>query len=58
MKKVLGRNLYTMEEVGQLLGVLPATCRKYVKEGKLKASVIGKAQYVSESSLMEYLHLS
>lgn len=58
MKKVFGMNLYTLEEVGQLLGVLPTTCRKYVKEGKLKASVIGGVKYVSESSLREYLHLA
>lgn len=55
MKEVLGVKLYTLKEVGELLGVQQQTVSKYVQHGKLKARVIGGAKYVSEENLKEFL---
>lgn len=55
MKEVLGIKLYTLKEVGELLGVQPQTAAKYVAEGKLKARVIGGIKYVSEEGLKDFL---
>lgn len=55
MKEVLGVKLYTLAEVGELLGVQRATTSKYIQEGKLKARTIGGNKYVSEENLKEFL---
>ena len=55
MKEVLGVKLYTLKEVGELLGVQQQTASKYVQQGKLKARVIGGAKYVNEENLKEFL---
>lgn len=55
MKVVLDVKLYTLKEVGELLGVQQQTASKYVQQGKLKARVIGGAKYVSEDNLKEFL---
>ena len=56
MKVVLDVKLYTLTEVGQLLGVQRPTVSKYVAEGKLKARTIGGYKYVAEESIKEFLH--
>lgn len=55
MKEILGVNLYTMAEVGQILGVQRSTASKYVQQGKLKARTIGARYYVTEEGLKEFL---
>lgn len=55
MKEVLGIKLYTLKEVGELLGVQAQTVSKYVAEGKIKARVIGGFKYVSEEGLKDFL---
>ena len=55
MKEILGIKLYTLKEVGELLGVQPQTASKYVSDGKLKARVIGGIKYVSEDGLKDFL---
>lgn len=55
MKEVLGVKLYTLKEVGELLGIQQQTVSKYVQQGKIKARVIGGAKYVSEDNLKEFL---
>lgn len=55
MKEVLGVKLYSLKEVGTLLGVQRATASKYVSEGKLKSQTIGGNKYVSEESLKSFL---
>ena len=55
MKEVLGIKLYTIAEVGQLLGVQRPTASKYIQDGRLKARRIGGQKYVSEESLKEFL---
>lgn len=55
MKEVLGIKLYTLAEVGDLLGVQRQTASKYIQQGKLKSRVIGGIKYVSEENLKEFL---
>ncbi len=55
MKEVLGVKLYTIAEVGELLGVQRPTASKYIQQGKLKARTIGGYKYVSEESLKDFL---
>lgn len=55
MKEVLGIKLYTIAEVGELLGVQRPTASKYIQDGKLKARTIGGQKYVSEENLKEFL---
>ena len=56
MKEILGVKLYTVAEVGQLLGVQRPTASKYIQQGRLKARTIGGHKYVSEENLKEFLH--
>ena len=58
MKEVLGIKLYSLTEVGKLLGVQRATASKYIQQGKLKAITIGGHKYVSEENIKEFLHSS
>lgn len=55
MKEVLGVKLYTLKEVGELLGVQAQTASKYIQQGRLKARTIGGCKYVSEENLKEFL---
>ena len=58
MKEVLGIRLYSVAEVGQMLGVQRPTASKYIQQGKLKARTIGGHKYVSEENLKEFLNNS
>lgn len=58
MKVILGVKLYSVAEVGELLGVQRPTASKYIQEGKLKARTIGGRKYVSEENLKDFLHNS
>ena len=58
MKEVLGIKLYSVAEVGQMLGVQRPTASKYIQQGKLKARTIGGHKYVSEENLKDFLHNS
>ena len=55
MKEVLGVKLYSLNEVGELLGVQRQTASKYIQQGKLKARTIGGYKYVSEESIKNFL---
>ena len=55
MKIILGVKLYTIEEVGELLGTQSQTVSKYIQHGRLKARVIGGRKYVSEENLKEFV---
>ena len=56
MKEALGVKLYSVAEVGELLGVQRPTASKYIQQGKLKARTIGGHKYVSEENLKDFLH--
>lgn len=47
--------VYTLEEIAELLHITRRTLYTYVKEGKLKASKIGKYWRVTEKNLQEFI---
>lgn len=47
--------LYDLDEVVELLGLNIQTIRIYIKEGKLKASKIGRKYVVTEEAIKEFL---
>lgn len=51
MRQVLGINLYRFEEVASLLGVHPSSITRYVKEGRLHATMIGRTKFISEQEI-------
>ena len=56
MKEVLGVKLFSLAEVGELLGIQRPTVSKYVQQGKIKARTIGGYKYVTEENLKEFLN--
>lgn len=55
MKKIFKENYYSIDEVAELLEMSTSTIRNYIKTGKLSATKIGKALFVSQSNLKSYL---
>lgn len=55
MKNILGVQLYNQTEVAALLGVSTSTVRKYMKQEKLKATLIGGRQYISEDEIKRFI---
>lgn len=55
MKVILGIKLYSLKEVGELLGIQTQSVHKYVNQGRLKAQMIGGTKYVSEENLKAFL---
>lgn len=56
MPKVIGdMTLYTVLELSKLLDVTEVTLRRYIKDGKLHARIIGGAYHISEDSLREFI---
>lgn len=47
--------VYNLKEVVQLLGLNIQTLRKFIKEGRLKASKVGTHYLVTEDAIKEYL---
>lgn len=47
--------IYDLKEVVKLLGLNIQTIRKFIKEGKLKASKIGTHYIVTEDAIKEFL---
>ncbi len=57
MKVILGVQLYNQTEVASLLGVTTATVRKYVKQEKLKSTLIGGRVYFSEDEIKRFINV-
>lgn len=55
MKEILGINLYNYEETASLLGVHPTSITRYVKEGRIKSTMIGKIKYISEEAIKNFI---
>lgn len=55
MKEVLGINLYNYEEVAALLGIHQTSVTRYVKEGRLTSTMIGKVKYISEQEIKNFV---
>lgn len=47
--------MYTLKEIGELSGLSRATLFRHIKNGKLKAVIIGNAWKVTETNLRIYL---
>lgn len=56
MKEINGIKLYTTAELAQLLGVSVPTVRNYIKRGNITKTRIGRADYVSEENISNYLN--
>ena len=56
-KVILGVQLYNQTEVAALLGVTTNTVRKYVKQGKLKTTLIGGRVYISEDEIKRFINV-
>ena len=47
--------VYDLKDLSRLLKLSVRTLRKYIRRKELKAKMIGKAYYVTESNLMAFL---
>jgi len=47
--------IYDLDEVVKLLGLNIQTIRIYIKEGKLKASKVGRKYVVTDEAIKEFL---
>ena len=57
MKNILGTQLYNQTEVASLLGITTNTLRKYIKQEKLKTTLIGGRQYISEVEIKRFINV-
>ena len=57
MKVILGTQLYNQTEVASLLGITTNTLRKYIKQEKLKTTLIGGKQYISEDEKKRFINV-
>ena len=55
MTEILGEKLYTLAEVGELLGLSMNTMRNYVNSSRIKSKKIGGRRYISENFLRDFL---
>lgn len=55
MIKLPTTTAYTVIEVGEILHRSPQAVRAQIKSGKLKAQKVGRAWYVTEKTLTEYV---
>lgn len=55
MKEILGINLYNYEEVAALLGIHQTSVTRYVKEGRLASTMIGKVKYIPEQEIKNFV---
>jgi len=51
----VSREVYTIEEVAQMLKISQATVRRKIKSGDLRSNKIGKLYRISEKDLLKYL---
>jgi len=47
---------YSPEEIAELLNLHPATIRKWIRQGKLKAVKLGRVWRIMEEDLQEFLN--
>ena len=55
MIEFAGVQCYTIKEVAEQLEIRPETARKYIKEGKLEATKVGRNLLISVESLRKFL---
>lgn len=54
-KQIGDMTLYTVLELSKLLDVTEVTLRRYIKDGKLKATLMGGKYLISEETLRELM---
>ena len=55
MVVIFGIRFYTVKEVAEKLSKSPATIRRYIYEGRLGATQIGRDYLIPEKELFEFL---
>lgn len=55
MLQVGAEKAYNVQECAQILNVSAVTIRSYIHQGKLKAQKVGRAYYITEKTLEEYI---
>ena len=48
-------NIYTVEQVSEMIKMHPKTIQRYIREGKIKAKKVGKSWRITEDNLTEFL---
>lgn len=54
-KEILGRTMYTVDEVAAMLGVLPRTIREYITAGKITGAKFNRRWHITEDELDKFL---
>ncbi len=47
---------YSPEDIGEQFNIKPATVRKWIREGKIKAIKMGALWRISEEALQEFIN--
>ena len=55
-KMILDVKLYSLKEAADLMGVCYATVNKYIKDGRLRSTLIGGQKMVTEENLKKFLN--
>ena len=55
MLQVGSEKAYNVQESAQILKVSAVTIRSYIKQGRLKAQKIGRAYYITENCMEEFI---
>jgi excisionase family DNA binding protein len=50
--------VYDIKELSEMLNISVRTLQRYVREGKLKVSKVGRKYIITEESLKEFLEAS
>lgn len=54
-KEILGRTMYTVQEVADMLGVQPRTVRDYIRLGRLKGAKFNKRWNLTHEELTDFI---
>ena len=54
-KTIGGITLYTVRELADSLDITDITIRRYIKDGKLKATMLGGKYHISEEALRDLI---
>ena len=55
MLEIGNEKAYNVQEAAKLLKITPVTVRAYIKQGKLKAQKVGRALYIAEDNIKDFL---
>ena len=55
MIKLATTTAYTIKEAAEIMGKSVPTIRNYIKTGELRAQKVGKAWYVTDKTLTEFV---